>query len=627
MNSHAFRLAAPFTQPLLHIAGLLLATAAAATAQSCPGHLTVGAGDEFSLALQNDGTIAAWGYNGFGQLGVPALPTGRTYVEVEGSDASHAIARVSDGTVRVWGNTGSGRGSVPALPSGVTYVQVAAGLWHCMARRSDGQVVAWGYNSAGETIVPAPAAGTTYADIAAGWGFSVALQSNGTLRAWGNGTPSVLTVPTAPSGQTFVDVAAGASFGIARTSGGSIVVWGGTSGGVAAVPALPSGVTYTDVDGGRSFVLARRSDGTVVGWGNNSNGQCSPPALPTGVSYIDVAAGGWHGVALRSDGETVAWGYNSWGQRQVPERPACCPGSLVANGYMGDGIVAGSMPTASLSRWSRLTETPQVVPQVGCNGPGCLQMWGNQVVGEAVYQQLGGPAIEAGKTYRLSLNYRYHANPALPNHVRIRVQATAGFPGVYPSLDTSAAVVGVTPNTSSTSWSHYEVTWTAPFACAYLTLNPENDLATNHGSYVSWAQLDDVCLQVVATVSTYGSSCQGTALALTVSAPPQLGELITFQTSGIPAGTLLGAQLLSFSQVNPGQDLGSIGMPGCQRLVSSESTSLFFPVGTNGASPFQVPNDPAFAGLPMFAQSLVMTPGANALGVLSTNGLALVIGQ
>ena len=75
------------------------------------------------------------------------------------------------------------------------------------------------------------------------------------------------------------------------------------------------------------------------------------------------------------------------------------PGSLVANGYMGDGIVAGAEPGASLSHWSRLTETPQVVPQVGCNGPGCLQMWGNKVVGDSDYQQLGGPANEAGKIH------------------------------------------------------------------------------------------------------------------------------------------------------------------------------------------------------------------------------------
>src|SRR6185295_14130328 len=72
------------------------------------------------LALANDGTIWAWGYNAFGQLGnggtvnkstptqVNALPAGRTTVAV-GAGQYHSLAVANDGTLWAWGRGDTGQ--------------------------------------------------------------------------------------------------------------------------------------------------------------------------------------------------------------------------------------------------------------------------------------------------------------------------------------------------------------------------------------------------------------------------------------------------------------------------------------------------------------------------------------
>lgn len=58
--------------------------------------IAIGAGELFSLAVRSDGTVVAWGHNGFGQTNVPAGLAG--VVAVTGG-SSHAAALKGDGTV------------------------------------------------------------------------------------------------------------------------------------------------------------------------------------------------------------------------------------------------------------------------------------------------------------------------------------------------------------------------------------------------------------------------------------------------------------------------------------------------------------------------------------------------
>lgn len=174
-----------------------------------------------------------------------------------------------------------------------------------------------------------------------------------------------------------------------------------------------------------------------------------------------------------------------------------CPENVVANGDFSDGLIPGSMPGGAVDQWSLLTQSPQVVTD-GCAAPGAMQMWGNQVVGESIQQQLPGGGFIAGKTYRISVCYRWlDNNPILPQYVRFRLAAASSAPGNYPPPG-GYAVIGITPNTSSTFWTSYTFPdWTPTTNAAWITVNPENDSFANDGNFVSWGQIDDICIQEV----------------------------------------------------------------------------------------------------------------------------------
>ncbi len=138
-------------------------------------HIT--AGSEHSLALTSDGSLYAWGPNWSGQLGngtitnssVPvAVDTtgvlaGKTIVQAS-AGYGHSLVLTSDGSVYAWGTNGfGGLGNGTAVDSlipvavdttgtlaGKTVTQVAAGFYHSLALTSDGSLYAWGPNWFGQ---------------------------------------------------------------------------------------------------------------------------------------------------------------------------------------------------------------------------------------------------------------------------------------------------------------------------------------------------------------------------------------------------------------------------------------------------------------------------------------------
>ncbi len=180
-----------------------------------------------------------------------------------------------------------------------------------------------------------------------------------------------------------------------------------------------------------------------------------------------------------------------------------CLNNLVTNGDYTAGLVYGSMPSASVTGWSLLTQSPQVTDD-GCNDLGSIQMWGNLVVGESVKQNLPGVGIEAGKQYRVTVCYRWldTGNTIIPAYVRFRLTVAGATPTTYPPTS-GYDLIGSTPNTSSANWTTYTFPiWTAPNNASWLTINPENDESLNHGDHVSWGRIDNVCIELVDPVAS-----------------------------------------------------------------------------------------------------------------------------
>ena len=333
-------------------------------ARSAP---SIAAGDYHSAALDDNGTVWAWGDNGSAQLGdgsstnrnVPVRVTPLNDVFAVAGGGNHTLALTGDGRVWAWGDNSSGQlgdgtfqsrsQAVPVL--NVTEgVAIAAGYCHSLALTKDGTVWAWGDNRSGQlgngTTESSDRPGrvsnlTEVAAIAAGQYHNLALKKDGTLWSWGangagqlgDGSFRTRTLPVLVSGLSHVvSAAAGGYHGLAIQSDQRVWAWGRNwEGQVADSPYdhLTNPVPVTGLSGiifvaaGVSHSLALKFNGTVWSWGQNEHGQLgnsafqlssTPVQVPDLVGVIGLAAGANHSLALRNDGTVWSWGDNDSGQ-------------------------------------------------------------------------------------------------------------------------------------------------------------------------------------------------------------------------------------------------------------------------------------------------------------------------
>ncbi len=146
------------------------------------------------------GTLAAWGYDNYGQ--VSGTPAGTGFVAVA-AGRYHSLALRADGSIASWGSNDSGE--VSGTPAGTGFVAVAAGANHSLALRAHGSIAAWGRDDYGQ--VSETPAGTGFVAVAAGFFHSLALRADGSIAAWGD--DGFGEVSGTPAGDGFVAVAAG----------------------------------------------------------------------------------------------------------------------------------------------------------------------------------------------------------------------------------------------------------------------------------------------------------------------------------------------------------------------------------------------------------------------------------
>lgn len=118
----------------------------------------VAVGSLHSMALKSDGTVWAWGYGGYGQLGNGSWNNSNFPLQVSlfdtvsaiSADESYSLALLSDGTLMSWGYDNS-YNVVPVPISGLTNViAITSGHYGNMALKDDRTIWSWGYNSYGQ---------------------------------------------------------------------------------------------------------------------------------------------------------------------------------------------------------------------------------------------------------------------------------------------------------------------------------------------------------------------------------------------------------------------------------------------------------------------------------------------
>jgi hypothetical protein len=254
-----------------------------------------GAGFDFSLALNYDGTVVAWGDDSSGQTNVPAGLNNA--VAVDGGVA-HSLALRSDRTVMVWGDDTYNQTNVPVDLTNA--VAAASGGNHWLALRDTGVPLAWGRNNNGQTNLPAGLSNVVA--VVAGYAHCLALKNDGTVVAWGNNAQGQTNVPAGLT--NVVAIAAGHDDSLALRKDGTIVAWGSNANGQTNVPTSLTNVIA--IAAGDYHCLALKGDGSVWFWGDSSSGQLNPYGSPWDpyefglTNVFAIAGGGFHTVAVKA---------------------------------------------------------------------------------------------------------------------------------------------------------------------------------------------------------------------------------------------------------------------------------------------------------------------------------------
>ncbi|MFH1227730.1 MAG: RCC1 repeat-containing protein [Planctomycetota bacterium] len=287
------------------------------------GWSAIACGWSHTVAVKADGSLWAWGDNSDGQLGdgTTISRTTPTLISTTGwagaviaCGYSHTCAVKADGSLYAWGFNHYGQlgdGTTTNVTTGPKLISdtgwagaVIAGGWdHNIALKTDGSLWAWGNNNYGQLgdgtttdVTTGPklisATGWAGAVIAGGGSHTVAIKSDGSLWAWGyNG-----------EGQ----------------------LGDGTTTNVTTGPKLISDTGWSVIVGGiYHTTIGIKSDGSLWAWGFNGYGQLgdgtyidknTPTHIGTDTGWSAIAGGYDHTIGIKTDGSLWAWGNNNYGQ-------------------------------------------------------------------------------------------------------------------------------------------------------------------------------------------------------------------------------------------------------------------------------------------------------------------------
>jgi alpha-tubulin suppressor-like RCC1 family protein len=289
----------------------------------------ISSGGYHTLAIADDGTLWAWGYNNVGQLG-DGSTTHRSQPVKIGSDSNwskitagsfHSVAIKADGTLWVWGQnlygqlgTGNTTSSLVPIQIGAetNWKNIAAGQAFTLAVKTNGSLWSAGRNSDGQlginsltdsAVFVQVGSNTDWDKVYCGPYHAVALTTSGLLYLWGDNSAGQLgfqhyidrRVPTIfASNIAFTTVAANAYSTIAIRTDGKI--W--RAGTICPIPSstyqmreyITTESDWTNVSIGDNFLLATRSNGTLWAIGTNNYGQFGLSSPASSTSFVQVAS-------------------------------------------------------------------------------------------------------------------------------------------------------------------------------------------------------------------------------------------------------------------------------------------------------------------------------------------------
>jgi alpha-tubulin suppressor-like RCC1 family protein len=298
--------------------------------------LSVQVAPSHTVAVKQNNTVWAWGYNQYGVLGTSdnidrSSPTqlGTLAYSILAAGTNNTSLINPYGDITVLGDNRYGQLGNNSLIYH-SWIQLSNGNLHSLALRDDKTLWSWGSNSVGQigdnSIVtkssPVQVAGS-WNSVSAGYSHNMAIKIDGTLWGWGlntyGQTGSFDAINRSTPVQVGVDsdwssVTTGLNTTFAIKNNGTL--WGLGQGGYLGIidvynrssPTQIGTNSWTSVSAGASHAVAIDSTNALYTWGNGASGQLG---VINYISWVFAAGGGNTSFLIRDDGSLWSTAYGT----------------------------------------------------------------------------------------------------------------------------------------------------------------------------------------------------------------------------------------------------------------------------------------------------------------------------
>jgi alpha-tubulin suppressor-like RCC1 family protein len=326
------------------------------------------AGSHYSLALKTDNSFYAWGRNHHAQFGIGENKNTirtinnttfwKSVASASGTYNGHTLAIQNDGSLWAWGQNNDGQLGLgftynhQILPQRVgndnDWEKISNGFHFSVGIKENGTLWVWGRNGRSQLGLPSTITNRTtpvlvnndsdWVEVSAGAEFVIALKNNGTLWAWGynfdgqmgNNSTTTITAPTQIGSDTnWVALSAGYHHSMGLKSDSTLWTWGSNQHGQLGrtgntrIPIQVGTDKWLDFSAGGLHSLGIREDSTLWAWGrnqysqlgdNSSSNKSTPIKIGNDSTWISIGTGYEHSLGIQSDSTLWAWGRNGTGQ-------------------------------------------------------------------------------------------------------------------------------------------------------------------------------------------------------------------------------------------------------------------------------------------------------------------------
>lgn len=270
----------------------------------------ISTGSTFSVGVDNDGKVYVWGHTKISnKIDIAKdMPSQKELGKVVSVSAGydHVMALNEDGEIITWGSDRMGQCKLPMEIKHEKIKQIAAGYQISYALTESGEVICWGNENLNDVRLTKRNGNSHIAKISVANTTLMALSEDGEVRHLGSQKSDISNVPEDLG--TVKDIITTADACVALLEDGSLRIWGKANKSEKEIPEMDGEIV--SMFAGRYHITALTDKGTVYSWGSNNKHQIDVPKKAKDV--VAIYGGTYQNYAVTKSGEIVTWGLKGY---------------------------------------------------------------------------------------------------------------------------------------------------------------------------------------------------------------------------------------------------------------------------------------------------------------------------